>query len=254
MGKYDVYHSLKKLLSGSLKELNIDLTDPYSPLPDGLVTDGKGNVYMIPTSGSTPLVTINDNNYFKYRYNWSSNQIEIYAFDEDESNNEVDTYSYLDSIDLNPSDFIDNPEYWYQMAYEELKDFSDFDDFLVNEAIQKMDIFTDEDEYEYDYLLTAYMDIDNFKKDQWSDVVEDIEDKLYNYVRYPEYNGRKIEVKADLDTQLGNTNLNVKVLSPIELDKSDLDDVFSEVKTEVEDFTGKNVYYEIVVQNNYNVF
>lgn len=232
--------------------MNLDLTDPYSSLFDGLevVVDEKGNIYEIPSTGNTPLVTINDNHYIKYRYNWANKEIEIFVLNE-----ETNKFNYLDSISLNPYDYIDNPEYWYQMAYEEFKDYSEVEDILVEEAVKAINASITDDEYEYEYFLTSYVNILT-DSDNWSDIIEDIEDNLSEYfddVVIDYQNDSKIRINITLDTMAGDVYLNIKIESAIPLDKSDFDSIFDDLKFDIENFDSDKLDYSIKLLSGYRM-
>ena len=79
--------------------------------------NGFGNLYEIPKTGRTPLVSL-DNDYMKFSYNWETKYLEIYVEDEDS-----DRFSLHDEYSLTPENFLDNPEYWYKVLEVDYADY-----------------------------------------------------------------------------------------------------------------------------------
>lgn len=122
----------------------------YNRLPDGYVTDGFGNVYILPNDGTTPIYSLDSN--YGYRYNWKEKVIELYAKEDNE-------YQYVTEYYINPYDFIDNPEYWNHRAVEELKDELDY---FVGESVEDCeDDYYDYDEEDYNEDYDDYSDYDD---------------------------------------------------------------------------------------------
>lgn len=77
----------------------------YNPFNDlkkvkenGDVTDGWGNEYNIPNTGYSKVYKVDK---YKFRYNFSNKTLEI-----------LDKNEVLDSINLNATEWVDNPEAW----------------------------------------------------------------------------------------------------------------------------------------------
>ena len=231
MSKYDVWHLLHKLSDTDAKELGIsDVKDPYQPLPEGVVTDGFGNLYQIPTTGQTPLIQLEDDNYFKYRYNWETNEIEVYVKD-DSIENGLDNYSLLESVGLSPYDFIDNPEYWYRNVAETIEEDTGIDlrDFETKEAYELYGEIIDEDKDMYEYEIRAEIEMD---LDDWNDDLSEYEEQYKNYVenfsKDTELYGEHINITAEYDSYANEIKIIVKY--PMVLTKEELLDIYDDVK------------------------
>ena len=143
MKNYDVWQYLNTPSKDKIKK--IDKLDEYAPLPNGIVTDGEGNLYEIPTEGKTPLRSV-DLEYMKFSYNWKTKLIEVYLKNDD------DTFELYDEFSLNPSSFIDNPKYWYMMLEHEYEDeiYSQ-----INEFTEQENVAENINSYKYNYQLYA---------------------------------------------------------------------------------------------------
>ena len=106
----NIFNCLFKLSDEQVKEIEkeISTSDSYMGLPSGIVTDGFGNLYKIPSVGRTAKTKIGDKSLDVW-YDWESKAIFV-------SNGE-----FTADFALSPESFIDNPDYWFNVAYENLE-------------------------------------------------------------------------------------------------------------------------------------
>lgn len=103
----NIFNCLFKLSDKQVEEIEKE-NDSYMGLPRGIVTDGFGNLYRIPSTGKTTKTKIGTES-FDIWYDWELKAIFI-----------SDGESTVDFA-LYPESFIDNPDYWFNVAYENLK-------------------------------------------------------------------------------------------------------------------------------------
>lgn len=106
----NIFNCLFKLSDEQVKEVEKEMSadDSYMGLPSGIVTDGFGNLYKIPATGKTAKTKVGTES-FDIWYDWELKAIFI-----------SDGESTVDFA-LSPESFIDNPDYWFNVAYENLK-------------------------------------------------------------------------------------------------------------------------------------
>lgn len=252
MSKYDVWHLLHKLSDTDAKELGIsDVRDPYKPLPEGVVTDGLGNLYQIPTTGQTPLSQLEEDDYFKYRYNWETSEIEVYVKDTDSDS--VDSYSLLESVGVSPYDFIDNPEYWYRDVAETIEEDTGIDlrDFETKEAYELYGEIIDEDKDMYEYEIRTEIEMD---LDDWNDNLFEYEEQYKNYVENFSKDTRLYGEHLNITAEYDNYNNEVKIIVkfPMPLTKEELLDIYDEVKDYFTDLSPE-LPYQIVDINLFDI-
>lgn len=177
----------------------IEKIDPYAPLPNGIVTDGEGNLYEIPNKGKTPLVSLDDED-MKFSYNWENKEIEIY-FKED------DKFILYDSYSLSPLSFLDNPEYWYktiEVDYEdELASLRDEFSLTNNDDTEKVAEFLGipEEKSKYVYEIEAETNF-KVKKGDYENInvyEDDYKNKIENITKKFVLYGEYIKVTARFD-------------------------------------------------------
>lgn len=83
---------------------------PGKSLPAGYVTDGYGNVYQVPKSGTSTTVKAKG---YLARYNYSKKVVEVL----DPKSKEV-----IYSIGLGEGNWFDGPEHWAEVAVKEFED------------------------------------------------------------------------------------------------------------------------------------
>lgn len=225
--KYDVYHLLQKVNEKDIP--GYDVEDDYKPLPAGYVTDGKGSIYKIPASGKTPLIQIEDNKYFKYfkfTYNWETQEIEVYTYDFDK--NIIDSYSYFESYPISASDFIDNPEYWYRDILEEYEKEIDFSAIEFAEAMEIYGEIIDEDKdmYEYDIRTEVEMNLENW--DDISSQEEHYKNYVKNFKKDTELYSQRLIITADYSVFDNEVTIHIKF--PLPLTKEELLEIYDDIK------------------------
>lgn len=108
----NIFNCLFKLSDKQVEEIEKEAStnDSYMGLPSGIVTDGFGNLYKIPSIGKTAKTKVGTESSLDAWYDWESKAIFI-----------SDGESTIDFA-VSPESFIDNPDYWFNVAYENLKD------------------------------------------------------------------------------------------------------------------------------------
>lgn len=250
MSKYDVWHLLHKLNSKELE--NIDKTglkDPYAPLPENVVTDGSGNLYKIPDIGQTPLVQLENDDYFKYRYNWETKEIEVYTRDLDSENTDVDSYKFLESVGISPYDFIDNPEYWYRTTAETIEEDTGIDlrDFELQESYELYGEIIDDDKDNYKYEMKLQVELEPKDPEDYSDNTQmqsyenDYSNYVENFSRVVELYGEKVKIDLEYDSFSGE--IVVTFSFPMSLTKDDIMELYNnEVESYLTGFSDNESY------------
>lgn len=103
----NIFNYLYKLSDKQVHEFSQQSINDPEHLPNNVVTDGYGNLFRIPETGKTPKVTMfkEDDYEISAYYDWEARAVMI-----TDGNN---TFDY----GLGPSNFIDNPDYWFEVAY-----------------------------------------------------------------------------------------------------------------------------------------
>lgn len=83
---------------------------PGKSLPAGYVTDGYGNVYQVPKSGTSTTVKAKG---YLARYNYSKKVVEVL----DPKSKKV-----IYSVGLGEGNWFDGPEHWAEVAVKEFED------------------------------------------------------------------------------------------------------------------------------------
>lgn len=214
----DIYKLLYKLTTKAAEEV-IEQSDEFS-LPVGFVTDGYGNIYKIPTKGKTPLYYPEDSKE-GFQYNWETKQLEIEISDD-----------FIESIDIEPTDFIDNPDYWFREAQK------NFDDEIKAEISEDYN----DDTIENKYGIKFNVEVTDISADQfegsWEAYYDAVDEMLVNYnIKYEIYG-------QDISLKVNSTADEILVKSVAILDKNDLLEIWDDYA----DFmikTAKSLNYEI---------
>ena len=115
--------SLKDIEDYYKKMKSKKLNEEYDPFKDmekvddeewrkGLYTDGNGSFYKAPSSGTSDWIKRKN---YKFRYNFSKKQLEV-------ADNSEDVFY---TADLSLGNWLDGPEYWFDKAYQEMRDEED---------------------------------------------------------------------------------------------------------------------------------
>lgn len=221
--KNSIWQYLRQLSEAEIDK--IKSIDPYAPLPNGIVTDGFGNLYEIPKTGRTPLVSL-DNDYMKFSYNWETKYLEIYVEDEDS-----DKFSLLDEYSLTPGNFLDNPEYWYKVLEV---DYADYIESVVENEFADAGKEVAEavnNDSQYKYQVTSYVkfhiikgdyeNTDNYVKD-YNNQIESIRESKPEISLY----GQNFTYTAEYNNYLGQ--LVTTINSDIPLDLNDILELFED--------------------------
>lgn len=219
-----IWHHLYKAPS------KVDQDNYYTSLPSGFVTDGFGNLYKIPKEGKLPLRSINGDREYKFTYNWETKEIEVYVYDLGADNSEVNNYVYLASYSVSPENFVDNPDYWYNVALSELH--SEIEGELENiKASEAYELYgeiidEDKDEYEYEIHFTYDVIVQDLPESysSWEELYNSIESVLAGYSVDSELYGEKLSVKYSVNESTAQTYLLVKF--PLPLTKEELLDIW----------------------------
>lgn len=199
------------------------------PLPDGYVTDGEGNIYGIPKTGTTTFVSLDDIRDVKFRYNWEMHEVEVYVRDRSE---EIDTnnYIFLTSMPLSAENFIDGPEYWFRNAWDTIEDEVNYD-IQTAEAYELYGEVIDDDRenykykilFSYDFLETPYHKLPNTS---WGidKFYNQLEKFLCNYDIKTTLYTQELKVKAQQDED--TLYMCLVVDFPLPLTKEDLMDIW----------------------------
>lgn len=214
----DIYKYLYKLAPKVAEEV-ISQSDEFS-LPAGFVTDGYGNIYKIPTKGKTEIYYPEDSKE-GFQYNWETKQLEIKISDD-----------FIESINIEPTDFIDNPDYWFREAQK------NFDDEIKAEISEDYN----DDTIENKYGIKFNVEVTDTNADQfegsWEAYYDAVDEMLVNYnIKYEIY-GQEIILKVN------STADEIFITSVAILDKNDLLEIWDDYA----DFmikTAKSLNYSI---------
>lgn len=81
--------------------------EKYQGTPAGMVNDGYGNLYKIPTTGTSQSITKDG---YKVRYNFKNGTIEV-----------LDKNKVVYRISLSAGNWFDGPEYWVDKVLKEME-------------------------------------------------------------------------------------------------------------------------------------
>lgn len=95
----DIFKYLKKVKMSDSEWLKARKTGKY-------ITDGYGNIYEIPTEGYFPKTWKADG--LSFRYNFNNKSLECFNPKVPESSK----VKVIDSVNINPVEFFDNPYYY----------------------------------------------------------------------------------------------------------------------------------------------
>lgn len=222
--KNSIWQYLRQLSEAEIDKIK-SIDHPYVPLPNGIVTDGFGNIYEIPKTGRTPLVSL-DNDYMKFSYNWETKHLEIYVEDEDS-----DKFSLLDEYSLTPENFLDNPEYWYKVLEVDYADY--IESVIENEFVDAGKEVAEavNNDSQYKYQVTSYVkfhiikgdyeNTDNYVKD-YNNQIESIRGSRPEISLY----GQNFTYTAEYNNYLGQ--LVTIINSDIPLDLNDILELFED--------------------------
>lgn len=228
---FSVWHLLNKITDDKEKQ---DILDQGIDI----VTDGYGNEYTIPNLGTTNLVSLNDKDYIKFRYNWATKELEVYFKDLDADNTyNFNSYELVHALNINPEEFIDNPEYWYQTILNDLEEVASFEtDIEVKEVIDSYN----ESITTTDNIYKVEIEIDLIPNN-WDlpidDYVENYREYLNNYYRESTIYGENIIIRFDKLLVSDHIIITFIIQSPLDLSGNDLMNIFiDEVKSYLTDF------------------
>lgn len=198
----NIWAQLDKLTEQEIKDLGINYIDEYSILPENIVTDGKGNFYEVPTSGYTKVDELENDKYFKYRYNWATNEIEVFLKNE-KTDDDIQSMELIESVGVSAYDFIDNPEYWYDMIAESIEEDTgiNLSDFEVEEAIESINITDNFNISDFNYEVHCRIDIETY---------EDTEPTFEDFNKFIEKYSAYLN-DFNLDVVYYDENLNIKL-------------------------------------------
>lgn len=197
------------------EESYLEFQDNYR-LPSGYITDGEGGIYKIPKIGKLPLYSINKDRRYKFTYNWGTKEIEIYVY----IGPGIDTnsYEYVTSYSISAENFIDNPEYWYSVALDEMQnEITNFDEY-VREAIEVYGEIIDDDKDNYEYVTKIDYEIytiDDEGIDDYDTVFEFVTSTLIDYKVKSTLYGEKVETEAVRNSIWDNIELHTKFSMPM---------------------------------------
>lgn len=86
------------------------------------IADEDGNVYLIPSTGATPAINLEniDPNYL-FIYNWADKTVNMFLAD-DSDNNKNPKMKLLNDFVVEPKTFINNPISWFKTLYDNYKE------------------------------------------------------------------------------------------------------------------------------------
>lgn len=238
----NIFRYLRKLYNDEADKLLSNLGE-YDPLPDGYVTDGKGNIYKIPNKGATPLYSIEGDDYFKYRYNWETKEIEAYAIIE--PRDDVNNYDFVDSYGLGASNYIDNPTYWTYVFAKTIEDLANAE---INENIGPFGEYNFEDKDIYEYMIKANINLilDNDDYDNLSDYEEEYSEYIKTLSKKETLYTEPLEINCSFS---GSTNtVYIKVEFTMPMTKEDLMDIWDEYSDLIYPI-GENLEYHIELED-----
>lgn len=230
----NIWAQLDKLTEQEIKDLNIDYIDEYSILPEDVVTDGNDNFYKIPTSGYTKVDELENDKYFKYRYNWTTNEIEVFLKNGATDDN-IQNMELIESVGVSAYDFIDNPEYWYETVAESIEEDTGIDlrDFEVEEAIESINM-NDESSEGTNHQIVCEYNIemkDNNDQTTFEDFNKFIEE-YKNYLEHYKLNMQLYDATLVVKLQLSEDQeyVIININYPVELSDEELKTIFDDCK------------------------
>lgn len=246
----NIWAQLDKLTEQEIKDLNIDYIDEYSILPEDVVTDGNGNFYKIPTSGYTKVDELENDKYFKYRYNWTTNEIEVFLKNGATDDN-IQNMELIESVGVSAYDFIDNPEYWYETVAESIEEDTGIDlrDFEVEEAIESINM-NDESSEGTNHQIVCEYNIemkDNNDQTTFEDFNKFIEE-YKNYLEHYELNMQLYDATLVVKLQLSEDQeyVIININYPVELSDEELKTIFDDCKTYISGIASDYFYINSV--------
>lgn len=250
MSLNNIWDQLNKLTEQEIKDLGIDYIDEYSSiLPENVVTDGEGNFYKIPESGYTKVDELENDKYFKYRYNWTTNEIEVFlkndVIDDNKQNMEL-----IESVGVSAYDFIDNPEYWYNTIAENIEENTGIDlrDFEIEEAIESINIESSEEGNNHQIICEYNIEM---KDDNEQTTFEDFNkfvEEYKNYLEHYELSMQLYDATLIVTLQLSEDQeyVIININYPVELSDEELKTIFDDCKTYISGIASDYFYINSV--------
>lgn len=246
----NIWAQLDKLTEQKIKDLNIDYIDEYSILPENVVTDGEGNFYKIPESGYTKVDELENDKYFKYRYNWTTNEIEVFLKN-DATDDNIQNMELIESVGVSAYDFIDNPEYWYNTIAENIEENTGIDlrDFEVEEAIESINMNDESSEGTNHQIICEY-NIE-MKDDNEQTTFEDFNkfvEEYKNYLEHYELSMQLYDATLIVTLQLSEDQeyVIININYPVELSDEELKIIFDDCKTYISGIASDYFYINSV--------
>lgn len=234
----NIYNYLYKLTPKSADKV-IEQSNGKA-LPDGYVTDGLGNIFKFPSQGKTTLFTVdNINPVYKFCYDFTDSKIEMY-YKEGGKKAEL-----VYSIGVSPVNFIDNPDYWFTMAYQEAKSEVGFIDneLATKEAINAFGAYSLGDEKEnYRYKIVIYWDYLGYTVGDWEAAYNKLYDIITDYNQEIELMGQNLKVHAEKGD---GYVIDLIVDYPMELEKEELLEVFYDYQESMKEKTNNQVEFDV---------
>ena len=250
MSLNNIWDQLNKLTEQEIKDLGTDYIDEYSILPENVVTDGEGNFYKIPTSGYTKVDELENDKYFKYRYNWTTNEIEVFLKN-DATDDNIQNMELIESVGVSAYDFIDNPEYWYETVAESIEEDTGINlrDFEVEEAIESINM-NDESSEGTNHQIVCEYNIemkDNNDQTTFEDFNKFIEE-YKNYLEHYELNMQLYDATLVVKLQLSEDQeyVIININYPVELSDEELKTIFDDCKTYISGIASDYFYINSV--------
>ena len=208
----NIFNYLYKIPAKKATEILDDMEkNKLSSLPNDIVTDGEGNIYQIPRKGHTPLKSLEDDElkFVKFSYDWDRRCIDIYVRNPE---NELDAnnYDYLTSYNVNASGFIDNPEYWFRVAYETAED-EIANEYDVKEAYELYGEVIDDEKDLYSYDIVYDVEFNAEDDEEYNEIENIIKNSIAKYdITRDIFGGEgKVNIKAEYDDSWGELVLHI---------------------------------------------
>lgn len=230
--KHDIWDQLHILSEQEKEKLGIDYVDEYSILPENIVTDGEGNFYELPKEGYTKIDELENDKYFKYRYNWTNSEVEVFMKNTDDN---IESMELIETVGVSPYDFVDNPEYWYQTVAETIEEDTgiNLSDFEIEEAIESININDESLEGTNHQIICEYnIEMkDNNDQTTFEDFNKFIEE-YKNYLEHYELNMQLYDATLVVKLQLSEDQeyVIINIDYPVELSDEELKIIFDDCK------------------------
>nr|CAI9751460.1 hypothetical protein DGKKSRWO_DGKKSRWO_CDS_0169 [uncultured phage]CAI9752348.1 hypothetical protein CVNMHQAP_CVNMHQAP_CDS_0171 [uncultured phage] len=225
------YRQLHKLSPSEVKKYEQDEYD------GDVINDGFGNLYLIPDHGVTSLMALSQpysaifKTHYKYRYNFDTNEIEIFVLSDSDEYPDVNNYEFIDSYAISAPEFADNSEYWASTAIEHMEDElqSINTEFEAKEAYELYGEIIDEDKEQYSYQIKIDIEVQP-KAEDWENLStyeHEFQTFLSNFEKTIILFSEPVDLTASFDSYLNEITLNVSFTIP--LTKDDLLEIYDDI-------------------------